>query len=359
MTSGNINVFSIFSALLALAMLSCAHADMDKYQAQINKSFPGFQIMQRHEFWDAIHRLEPKINPALAVGRFNPDPVEDFAAFIRSTVKKHDEVFSRDYYDGKVVVCHSLEKLEKQEYACVVLDEMPIRVPYIFYLRTVPPGKAECIKDEHQKREYLDVRTDSIGWSTGLGNVAGWYVYQPDGSYFDCTTTGFLSVILPYAHADMDKYQAQINKSFPGFQIMQRHEFTADIEQKLKINPALATGYFNQDKIEDFAASIRSTVKKRDKVFTRDYYDSKLVVCHGLGKGGYSCLELERGGQLSQPSRFYLHTVPPGKAQCLKYEHDFEDIDVKTDSIGRDTDIAAGQYIYQPDGSYFDCTTAD
>lgn len=158
-----------------------------------------------------------------------------------------------------------------------------------------------------------------------------------------------------------DEYQDQVSKSSPGFQILSKSEFTTDIQKTVKNDPALIIGNFNQDKFNDFAALIRDRSKKHYSYekHSYDYYDGKLVICHGLGKGKYRCKELS-SMLITLPHELYLYLAKPGKIGCYQDDGTRKYIDVKIDSIGWEyPDKAAGQYIYQPDGSYLNCVTAD
>lgn len=158
-----------------------------------------------------------------------------------------------------------------------------------------------------------------------------------------------------------DIYQEQITKSFPGFVIMSRTEFTQEIQQMLKTHPALIIGKFNQDKIDDFAALIRGTTKKKKTMsdgYSFEYYEIKLVVCQGLGNQKYECKEISSTSTPTLPDYRYLIKDAPGKINCDVHGENY--LDVKTDSIAWIFgEVAASQYIHQPDGSYLRCTTAD
>src|SRR5437660_4302048 len=152
---------------------------------------------------------------------------------------------------------------------------------------------------------------------------------------------------------DADEYHGAITKAFPGFQILSRTEFTEEIQKTVKTNPALVTGRFNDDDREDFAAIIRCIVKQRGERGI-EYYLGKVVVCHGLGKGQYHCQVLIEP-PIFLPRSTYLKRVDPGKVFC----HPVGYIVIKQNAIGYELGNAASAYVYQPDGSYLNCVTAD
>jgi hypothetical protein len=110
---------------------------------------------------------------------------------------------------------------------------------------------------------------------------------------------------------------------------MTRSEFHPEIREAVKDNPALITGHFNNDAVMDFAAIIRSNVKETFPS-GKAYYGGKFVVCHGLGKSGYSCQELGTRA-VYQDLELYLYRVGPGFT-CI----DASDRKIKTrrDAIG-------------------------
>lgn len=163
-------------------------------------------------------------------------------------------------------------------------------------------------------------------------------------------TLASLLFACPFAHAD--QYQDAIAKAFPGFQIMSRSEFHAEVQKNVKTNPALITGQFNNDDLEDFAAIIRSGVKQQAAP-GKTRYDGKSVVCHGLPLKGYDCQVL--GTMDIYPDLdFYLKRVPPGFSCLLP---NGKRIKAKKDGVGT-TDILSfgGVKMYMPDGTYYECS---
>jgi hypothetical protein len=93
----------------------------------------------------------------------------------------------------------------------------------------------------------------------------------------------------------------------------------------------------------------------------------EIVVCHAVPQGGYDrCQQLSSSMASKGSVRVYLTAHGRGKAVCLedvtgRYGHRLVEktIELKTDGIGVETDIAAGLFMYKPDGSYSRCTTAE
>jgi hypothetical protein len=173
-----------------------------------------------------------------------------------------------------------------------------------------------------------------------------------------------LMLLSPADNVCADIFQDQITKSFRGFVIMSPYEFEQDIQKNLNTNPAFVVGKFNDDEFEDFAALIRGEVKKRyiDAKGSYDYFELKLVVCHGLGHKRYTCQELLTTVTLP-PEFHYLMKHSPGKINCDLPES--KDPDIKTDSIdwrssiGWSSETNYVRYVHQRDGSYSHCTIAD
>ena len=165
----------------------------------------------------------------------------------------------------------------------------------------------------------------------------------------------WISLVVP-AHAD--EYQDAIAKAFPGFRIMSRTEFTKEIQKTVKGNPALITGRFNDDELVDFAAILRDDSKQKTHLGA-EYYRGMFVVCHAEHKGGYACQVLGQGGAISIPHHAYLTRAEPGTVGCYD-DHDKKVPHVvKRNAIGMETANTASVRIHQPDGSYFNCITAD
>lgn len=173
--------------------------------------------------------------------------------------------------------------------------------------------------------------------------------------------TPFLLPVLMTAHpACADFFQDQITRSFRGFVIMGYSEFDPDIRKNLDSNPAFITGDFNYDKFEDFAALIRDTSKRRYVAgeSSYDYYETRLVACHGLGNKKYNCTILFSGVTVL-PEFHYLTKHSPGKTKCRTPQGD--PVEAKTEFIGWAsvkgwaTGSGETQYVSRPNGSYMQC----
>jgi hypothetical protein len=159
------------------------------------------------------------------------------------------------------------------------------------------------------------------------------------------------------APALADEYQDAIAKAFPGFKILSRTEFKKEIQKTVKSNPGLITGRFNDDELIDFAAIIRDDSKQKTP-FGAEYYRGMSVVCHAEDKGSYACQMLGQGA-IFFPHHVYLARAEPGTVGCYdEYGKKVRRI-VKRNAIGVERDNSASVRIHQPDGSYFNCITAD
>ena len=167
-------------------------------------------------------------------------------------------------------------------------------------------------------------------------------------------SVSWISLVVP-AHAD--EYQDAITKAFPGFKIMSRTEFTKEIQKTVKGNPALITGRFNDDELLDFAAMIRSDSKQKGQL-GGEYYRGMYVVCHGINNGGHACQILGQGA-FFLPHHVYLTRADPGTVGCYDDHGKKVPHVVKRNAVGTETTNTASLRIHQPDGSYFNCITAD
>lgn len=174
------------------------------------------------------------------------------------------------------------------------------------------------------------------------------------------TPSLLLPVLITACPARADIFQDQIGKSFPGYVVMKHAEFNYDVRDNLESNPAFLTGYFNRDDIEDFVALIRATAAKHyvTQQLSSDYYETRLVVCHGSAGKKYSCTVLQTG-VTTAPEYRYLVKHPPGRTNC--HSGDGEYIQAETDFIGWAstkswaTGTGETQFVFQPDGSYRRC----
>jgi hypothetical protein len=155
-------------------------------------------------------RDKPRKAPAVVGGRFNQDQFKDFAAYILDPASKRrthppspgapEGVHT---YTGWLVVCFGQEG---GRYHC----ERPfshldlIQLPHNWYLERIPPGKLDCpglgqirpweppgskgYEDYLGKDKTIRIRTDALGVRQIEGNAGFIMVFQPDGSFLDCTS---------------------------------------------------------------------------------------------------------------------------------------------------------------------------
>jgi len=168
-------------ALLCVSWMSLVvPAQADEYQDAIAKAFPGFRIMSRTEFTKEIQKAV-KGNPALITGRFNDDELVDFAAIIREDVKRKTHL-GDEYYRGMFVVCHATNE---QRYACQILGQSAIELPFFLYFYRVEPGKVVC-RDANNKKFEQTIKRNAIGTAEIDRGSISVEIHQPDGSYLNC-----------------------------------------------------------------------------------------------------------------------------------------------------------------------------
>lgn len=168
-------------------------------------------------------------------------------------------------------------------------------------------------------------------------------------------------LLIPARNACADIFQDQIARFFPGFVIMSPYEFKPDIQKNLHANPAFIIGKFNDDDIEDFAALIRGQTRRRYVTAkgSYDYFDLKLVVCHGSDGRRYTCKELLATVTVL-PEFHYLMKHVPGQIDCNSKES--KESHINTDSIDWKSSLGwvSGtryvRYFYKRDGSYSHCS---
>jgi hypothetical protein len=198
-----------------------------------------------------------------------------------------------------------------------------------------------------------------------------WYYHVPDVAVMDTAAFRKLDFL---RHTEVtEPYAAHIAKAYPGFQLVERDQFQSWVTRHYvsRRNPGLITGRFNDDDLEDFAAIIRShdMVRETQGDIEYEFYRMRTVVCHARPQGRYDeCQQLSGDSRVGKgKSRFFLITYSRGSVECLdsvagRYGDHLEPrtIEIETDGIGEETDVAAGLFVYQSDdGSYWRCTTAD
>jgi len=155
-----------------------------------------------------------------------------------------------------------------------------------------------------------------------------------------------------------DEYREQIAKTFVGFEILTRSDFTSEVQAIVKTDPGLVKGHFNSDNFEDFAAIILDRSKQHGQPGERKYYFGKYVVCHGAGKARYQCQGLKEE-RIYLPYEAFLFPVSPGrKIRCIANQENLStaEITLKRDAFGWAVpDRGSRIYIYQPDGTYSEC----
>jgi hypothetical protein len=198
-----------------------------------------------------------------------------------------------------------------------------------------------------------------------------WYYHIPDVALMDAPAFRKLDFL---RHKEVtEPYAAHIAKAYPGFQLVEQNQFQSWVTRHYvsRRNPGLITGRFNDDDLEDFAAIIHShdMVRETQGDIEYEFYLMRTVVCHGRPQGGYDeCQQLSGDSRVGKgKSRFFLIPYARGSVECLdsvagRYGDHLEPktIEIETDGIGEETDVAAGLFVYQPDDrSYWRCTTAD
>jgi len=174
---------AIIVSLCAMALMAWTTGALaDEYQDQIAKEFVGFEMLTRSDFTEEIQSTV-RTNPALAIGRFNRDKLDDFAAIIVDRSKQYGQPGERKYYLGKYVVCHGAGE---GRYQCQMLKEERIYLPYPRYLFRVKPGKVECTTDKKdQSVTEFALKGDTFGWAVP-DRGASVYIYQRDSTYWEC-----------------------------------------------------------------------------------------------------------------------------------------------------------------------------
>ena len=162
-------------AMCIFAFSGSVTSSADQYQDQIDRFFPGFQILDRTEFWKFINDKNLKRHPGLITGKFNDDDLEDFAAIIRSKTKKQRG--SYEYYDGKIVICNGTPK---GGFQCQAVQEWGF-IKSRSYLKKRSAGPVGCWETS------VEVTTDIVDAIADVAASA--YFYQPDGTYKRCTTS--------------------------------------------------------------------------------------------------------------------------------------------------------------------------
>ncbi|MGH9255252.1 MAG: hypothetical protein ACRD3C_11870 [Vicinamibacterales bacterium] len=204
----------VFACMWVVSGLATA----GEYDDAISAALPGYRIVQPSERWIPVYSHLPKAPdvfkkereaPAVIVGRFNEDEYRDFAAYILDpAAKRRTEPLPPsfpdgvDAYSGGLVVCFG-QKGGRYRCQRPVPQMDKVLLPHGWYLEHIPPGKLKCrglqrIRPweplgSERRQEYLgedktiSITTDALGWWPILGAGGGIMVFQPDGSYLDCS----------------------------------------------------------------------------------------------------------------------------------------------------------------------------
>ena len=115
----------------------------------------------------------------------------------------------------------------------------------------------------------------------------------------------------------------------------------SELYNKLKDNPGVIVGKFNNDNIEDFVALIRNSITKayswsphgqlidKNNIEKYDVYAVNLAVCYGLGSGKFDCKLIPGAmlgpygesipgifGEVYLPTDFALNKTSTGQYVC-------------------------------------------
>lgn len=154
-------------------------------------------------------------------------------------------------------------------------------------------------------------------------------------------------------------FQEVVHKNFPGFKILEKKEFNPTFIKESE--PGLVIGNFNGDSFKDFSAMIRSSKKKAygKGKSAYDYFDGKVVVCHGTKEKSYKCKVISEAPVMI-PQESYLALAKPQKTGCYTDGGKKEFVEVKTDAIGWYYPEKGGShYFMKDDGKYRNCVTSD
>ncbi len=192
--------------------------------------------------------------------------------------------------------------------------------------------------------------------------------------------TIFAGLLVICGSATAGQYDEAIGAAFPGYRIVQPSERWVPKErpedyEKERNAPAVVVGRFNQDAFQDFAAFVLNPAIK-------DIYSTSpggLAVCFGQERGRYRCQLVPPFRDIQLPHSWYLERVPPGTKQTCRElarirpwepetskrfaEHLGEDktIHITTDAVAASSMTGNERHadrimVFQPDGSFLDCS---
>lgn len=166
-----------------VANVSKASDDITKV---LDEYYPDYQLVEPSLFFSEIIKDLNGENPALVIGRFNDDDIDDFAVLLRSRELKieHIKQLSREYYDGKLVVCHGKRDMK---YDCQVLsDDLRLSESYGSYIEKNVSGEIRCIEDG----SFTIMKNENESITYVFWNRAAIdYIYQSNSKkYVECTS---------------------------------------------------------------------------------------------------------------------------------------------------------------------------
>jgi hypothetical protein len=208
-------VKSSIVAALGWLLVVCSSANAGEYDEAISAAFPGYRIIQPSERGLSKEDMgveeyeRARKAPAVVAGRFNRDKFNDFAAFIIDPASKRREPpiqpdFPQGYdaYNGALVVCFGRGE---GQYRCqtTFAHFNKMLLPHPWYLERITPGKRRCLglgrirpweplgsklyAENIGSEKTIRFTTDALGVWPALGNAGGIMIFQPDGSFLDCS----------------------------------------------------------------------------------------------------------------------------------------------------------------------------
>lgn len=150
----------------------------------LNDYYPDYQLVEPALFFSEIIKDHKGENPALVIGRFNDDDVDDFVALLRSRELKIGQIKqpSREYFDGKLVVCHG--GIDAR-YNCQVLsDNLRLSKTYGAYIVKKAPGEIRCVGEG--SFTIMKNKNETISHVFWNRAVVDYIYFKKDGKYIEC-----------------------------------------------------------------------------------------------------------------------------------------------------------------------------
>src|SRR5688572_15583033 len=151
-------------------------------------------------------------------------------------------------------------------------------------------------------------------------------------------------------------YQRVIDQWWPGFSILPRAGFEAQVQQGVQDGQrgSIIVGHFDFDQVVDFAALIVPPKTTRFKD-VYNYYEGKVVVCLANPNGGrYKCES--RAQHVAIPEEMILRVVPPGRYYCHNGERE---VVTTIDSVGTASEKGGEFMVRTRNGRSQQCVDAD